>query len=146
MPLVTLWFKAFFFTVLVETPIAAALLRPAEPRLARRIALILFANLASHPAVWFIFPALGLSYLPTLLISEAWAVLLEALLYRLVFEKADAVEALGIWRWPTALRSGLASWCAQRQGGYSAVGPRRWFPFRLPSGVGRASVPAAWSL
>ncbi len=96
MLLVTLWLKAFLLTVLVETPLAAALLRPAEPRLARRTALVLFANLASHPAVWFIFPALGLPYLPTLLISEAWAVLLEALLYRLVFEKTDAVEALGI--------------------------------------------------
>jgi hypothetical protein len=96
MPLVTAWLKAFLVTVLVELPIAAALLRPAEPRLARRLAVVLFVNLASHPAVWFIYPALGLSYVPTLVISEAWAVLLEALLYRLVFEEADAIEALGI--------------------------------------------------
>jgi hypothetical protein len=96
MPLITLWFKAFLLTVLVETPLAAALLRPAEPRLPRRVALVLFANLASHPAVWFIFPALGLPYLPMLVLAEAWAVLSEALFYRLVFEKTDAVEALGI--------------------------------------------------
>ena len=96
MSLVTLWFRAFLVTVLVETPIAAALLKPAEPRLYRRAVLVLFANMASHPAVWFIFPELGLSYAPTLVLAEAWAVLSEALLYRLVFEKTGAVEALGI--------------------------------------------------
>jgi hypothetical protein len=90
------WLKAFLLTVLVETPIAAALFRPVEPRRSRRVALILFANLASHPAVWFIFPTLGLGYHPALVIAEAWAVLVEAAFYRLVFEKSDAVEALGI--------------------------------------------------
>jgi hypothetical protein len=96
MPLVALWFKAFLLTVLVEVPIATALLRPAEPRRARRVALVLFANVASHPAVWFIFPELGLPHLPTLVLAEAWALLSEALFYRLVFEKTDAVEAVGI--------------------------------------------------
>ena len=96
MPLITLWFKAFLLTVIVETPLAATLLRPAEPRLARRIALVLFANVASHPAVWFIFPALGLPYIPTLVLAEAWTVPSEALFYRLVFEKTTAVEASGI--------------------------------------------------
>jgi hypothetical protein len=94
--LVVAWLKAFLLTVVVETPIAAALFRPAEPRLFRRIALTLFANLASHPAVWFIFPALGLPYFPALVLAEVWAVVVEALFYRLVFEKSDAVEALGI--------------------------------------------------
>ena len=92
----TAWLKAFLLTLLVETPIAAALFRPVEPRLPRRVALILFANLASHPAVWFIFPNLGLRYSPALVIAEAWAVLVEAAFYRLVFEESDAVEALGI--------------------------------------------------
>ena len=96
MPFVTLWFKAFLVTVLVETPLAVTLLRRAEPRLWRRIALVLFANVASHPAVWFIFPELGLPFIPMLVLAEAWAVLSEALLYRLVFEKTDAVEAFGI--------------------------------------------------
>ena len=96
MPLVALWFKAFLLTVLVEVPIAAALLRPAEPRLARRMALVLFANVASHPAVWFIFPELRLPHLPALVLAETWALLSEAVFYRLVFEKTDAVEALGI--------------------------------------------------
>ena len=96
MPLITLWLKAFLLTVLVETPLAVTLLRPAEPRLGRRIALVLFANVASHPAVWFIFPGLGLPYIPMLILAEAWAVLSEALFYRLVFEKTGAVEALGI--------------------------------------------------
>jgi hypothetical protein len=82
--------------VLVETPLAASLLRPAEPRLYRRVALVLFANVASHPAVWFIFPELGLPCIPVLVLAEAWAVLSEALFYRLVLEKMDAVETLGI--------------------------------------------------
>lgn len=96
MLLVLAWLKAFSLTALVELPIVSALLREAEPRLYRRLALVLFANLASHPAVWFIFPALGLPYGAMLLIAEAWAVLSEAALYRLVFEKTGAVEALGI--------------------------------------------------
>lgn len=96
MPFVTLWLKAFLLTVLVETPLAAALLRRAEPRLGRRVALVIFANVASHPAVWFIFPALGMPYTPMLVLAEAWAVLSEAVFYRLVFEKTDAVEAFGI--------------------------------------------------
>jgi len=61
MPLLTLWFRAFLVTILVETPIVVALFREAEPRLGRRLAFALFANLATHPAVWFVFPALGLS-------------------------------------------------------------------------------------
>jgi hypothetical protein len=96
MPFVLLWLKAFLLTVLVEAPIAAALLRRAEPRFARRVALVIFANVASHPAVWFIFPALGMPYTPMLVLAEAWAVLSEALFYRLVFEKTDAAEAFGI--------------------------------------------------
>jgi hypothetical protein len=96
MLVVTAWLKAFLLTVVVETPIVASLFRPVEPRLPRRVALILFANLASHPAVWFIYPALGLPYFPALVLAEAWAVLVEALFYRLVFEKSDALEALGI--------------------------------------------------
>ncbi|MEP7121207.1 MAG: hypothetical protein ABJE95_09870 [Byssovorax sp.] len=96
MLLVTAWLKAFLLTVVVETPIAAALFRSAEPRLSRRVALVLLANLASHPAVWFIFPELGLPYFPALLLAETWAVLLEAGFYRLTFEKSDAVESLGI--------------------------------------------------
>src|SRR4051812_43739523 len=96
MPYVGLWFKAFLITLLLEAPIAAALFRAVEPRTLRRLGLVFFANLASHPAVWFVFPNLGLSYYPALLLAELWAVLVEALFYRLVFEEADGLQVLGV--------------------------------------------------
>ncbi len=57
------------------------------------------ANVLSHPAVWFVFPELGLSYTPMLVAAESWAVGSEVLLYRLVFpalswRRAVAVSAL----------------------------------------------------
>lgn len=90
---VTAWARAFLLTVLVETPIAVALLREAEPRLARRVPAVLIANLATHPSVWFVFPALGLGDAASTFASEMFAVLVEAALYALLF--GDALRARG---------------------------------------------------
>jgi hypothetical protein len=47
----------------------------------RRFAIALFANLLTHPLVWFFFPQLPLSHLLRLTLSELWAFGAEALFY-----------------------------------------------------------------
>jgi hypothetical protein len=79
------WLRAFAVTVLVELPIAAPLLAAVEPRLPRRSAVVVLANLATHPLVWFAFPGLALGAGARLAFSEAWAVLAELAIYRLVW-------------------------------------------------------------
>ncbi len=98
MPLVVHWFHAFLWTLLAEEILAGILLRRAAPELARRAGVILAVNLASHPAVWFIFPelgaALGWGRSLSLLVSEAWAFGLEAWLYTLFLPRGSAKLAL----------------------------------------------------
>lgn len=86
---VLFWLRAFALTVAVELPVATALLRaPGAPSAspARRAGLVLFANLASHPVLWFVLSALPLRGAASLALSEAWAVLAEAALYRLALD------------------------------------------------------------
>jgi hypothetical protein len=79
---VDLWFRAFMLTLVVEAPIVALLLRRWEPSWPRLLALIFFANLASHPAVWFVFTQLLVIGTPGyLVIVEGWAIGCEALFY-----------------------------------------------------------------
>jgi len=99
---VLLWARAFLLTVSIESLVATPLLveggKPVAP-LSRRLAVVGVAQVMSHPAVWFIFPALGLSYTVSLALSEAWAVGSEIVLYRVVFpelawSRAAAAAAL----------------------------------------------------
>jgi hypothetical protein len=59
-----------------------------------------FANLASHPAVWFVFPvvcgSLGWSDTATAFLSEAWAVGSEVVFYLLAFPKARLRRIVGV--------------------------------------------------
>lgn len=76
------WFAAFVLTLAIEAPIAGWLLRRAEPDLPRRLLLVLFANLATHPAVWYVFSQLFLvGTLEYVLAAEGWAVAAEAVFY-----------------------------------------------------------------
>jgi hypothetical protein len=73
------WFSAFLPTIVVEVPIVVVMLRRSEPDLARLAGIALFANLASHPAVWFVFTQLFLVGTPEYLVAaEGWAVAIEA--------------------------------------------------------------------
>jgi hypothetical protein len=101
------WLRAFALTCVVELAIAVPMLRAAEPRIARRVVLVLFANLATHPAVWFVIPALGLAYTPTVAIAEAWALGLEAVFYAFAFQTLGGRRALQI-----SLVANLASFLA----------------------------------
>jgi hypothetical protein len=90
------WFIAFCLTVVIETPIVTWLSRRAEPRLGRRLGITVLGNALSHPAVWFVFPLLGLAWGTTTTISELWAWLLEAALYRFALDHLTWRPALGI--------------------------------------------------
>jgi hypothetical protein len=107
MPLITAWFRAFAFTLLIEQLAACWALRRELP-LARRVALIAVANIASHPAVWLIFPELGAGLrwprLVTLAVSEVWAFGLEALIFWLFLGTGRARQAM----WASILANGLS--------------------------------------
>ena len=95
---VVLWSRAFALTVLSELLVAPWFLPKREPRW-RRLGAVVVANCASHPAVWFVFPELGLSYMKWVLLAELWAFGSEVFVYRLVFpelgwRRAVAASAL----------------------------------------------------
>jgi hypothetical protein len=93
---VVAWLRAFLLTVTVELLVASPLLRREEPSWWRRAGLIVFAQVASHPAVWFIFPELRLGSGKTLFLSEGWAMLSETLFYALVFRGMEPRRAFGV--------------------------------------------------
>jgi hypothetical protein len=84
MPYIIAWFQAFLWTLGSELCVGSVTLRRELP-LARRIAVILIANIATHPAVWLIFPELGAGYgWPRWLsvgLSEVWAYGFEVFVY-----------------------------------------------------------------
>ena len=79
------WLRAFAVTLLVEVPIATPLLGVVERSIARRIAIVVVANLATHPLVWFLFPGLAAGRATRLALSEAWALLAEWTIFILVW-------------------------------------------------------------
>lgn len=98
MTLLGMWARAFAATVVVETVVAVPALGARSAR-GRRLGAALLGQLATHPAVWFIFPELHLPRPLFLLLAESWAVIIEALIYRftlpgLSFRRAAAVSLL----------------------------------------------------
>jgi hypothetical protein len=90
------WLAAFLLTVAVETPIAVRLLRGTDPGGWRLVALVIFANLATHPAVWFIFPQLFLVGTPSFTVAaELWAVTAEAVFYGVAIRGVTPLRAIG---------------------------------------------------
>jgi hypothetical protein len=76
------WLLAFLLTVAVETPIVVWLTRQHAASAPRRAALAMFAQLATHPLVWFVFPQIvGLTGRTSLLLSETWAWAAETVFY-----------------------------------------------------------------
>lgn len=76
------WFAAFVITVAIEVPIVALILRRSEPDLVRLVTLIVFANLATHPVVWYVLTQLLLVGTPSYtLVAETWATAAEAVFY-----------------------------------------------------------------
>jgi hypothetical protein len=91
------WFAAFLLTIVVEVPIVVVMLRRSEPDLARLVGIAFFANLASHPAVWFVFTQLFLVGTPEYLVAaEGWAVVVEAVFYVVVIRGVSLPRALAV--------------------------------------------------
>jgi hypothetical protein len=89
------WFAAFVLTLVVETPIVVAVLRRREPDLVRLALIAIIANLATHPAVWFVFTQLFLVGTPQyVLAAEAWAVAVEAAVYLVVIRGVGTRRAV----------------------------------------------------
>ena len=80
------WLRAFALTAVIEVPIAVWMLEPAEPSVARRGILAFFANLSSHPCVWFVFAFLPLPLAANTALAEAWAFVSEAAFYFVAFK------------------------------------------------------------
>ncbi|MEI7893317.1 MAG: hypothetical protein WCI05_09500 [Myxococcales bacterium] len=95
MPYVALWFRAFLFTVLMELLVLQRLFRCTRGSTVRRGVLVVYANLASHPCVWFVFPLLPVSYALQLVFAELWAFASEALFYAVAFE--DLAPRRALW-------------------------------------------------
>jgi hypothetical protein len=107
---VTGWFAAFVLTLAVEAPIVAFLLRRAEPSLVRLGVLIVFANLATHPVVWFAITQLFLvGTLGYTLVAETWAVAAEALFFWVAIRGLSVRRALAV-----AVAANATSWLAGR--------------------------------
>ena len=89
------WFAAFVLTLAIEVPIVAWLLRPAESSLARRLGLAVLANLATHPAVWYVISQLLLvGTLEYTLVAEGWAVAVETVFYIVALRGLDPRRAV----------------------------------------------------
>ncbi len=84
---VLLWSRAFALTLVLEGLLVVPGLRAAQPSLPRRFALLLFANLATHPIVWFVLPEFPLRYSAMVALAELWAFCAEAAFYAMVVER-----------------------------------------------------------
>jgi hypothetical protein len=93
MTLLHAWLHAFLLTTGVELAVAVPLLAPGGS-LPRRAATVCLAQLATHPAVWFIWPLFAWPHSTYLLVAETFALLTEAVVYRLVFERLTWSRAL----------------------------------------------------
>lgn len=104
------WFAAFVLTLAIEAPIAVVLLRQAEPDLRRLGVLIVFANLASHPVVWYVISQIVLVGTPGYtLAAEAWAIAVETAFYWAAIRGLSARRALVV-----AAAANATSWFAGR--------------------------------
>ncbi|MHB8958317.1 MAG: hypothetical protein ACYDAN_01665 [Candidatus Limnocylindrales bacterium] len=109
------WLTAFFVTLLIEVPLAGALLwRWVVPKggvpLPRLAALVGFANLASHPLVWFVFTQLFLvGTIAYTLAAEGWAFGIEAAFYAVAVPGLQARRAVLV-----SLAANLASFLVGR--------------------------------
>lgn len=104
------WFAAFVLTLAVEAPIVVFLLRQVEPNLLRLGVLIVAANLATHPVVWFVIPQLLVVGTPGFtLVAETWAIAVEAVFYAAAILGLSARRTIAV-----AAVANATSWLAGR--------------------------------
>lgn len=88
------WPVGFGLTLALEAPLVLWLLASAEASLSKRLTLILFGNLATHPLVWFFFPLLPWGRPLSIALSELWAFGAEALFYWSMTERLTLRQAV----------------------------------------------------
>jgi hypothetical protein len=90
------WFGSFLLTLLVEAPIVWLAFRSKERSLFRLAVLFVFANLATHLAVWYVWTQVFDVASPGYVIaSETWAAVAEALFYGAAFRGLTAARTVG---------------------------------------------------
>jgi hypothetical protein len=91
------WFAAFVLTLAVEVPIVGYLLRRVEPDRLRLVILLVFANLATHPIVWYVITQLFLvGTWEYVLAAESWVVVVEAVFYAVAFRGLAPRRAIAV--------------------------------------------------
>jgi hypothetical protein len=89
------WFAAFVLTLAVEAPIVALLFRRVESDFVRLGIFIVFANLATHLAVWYVISQLLLvGTVSYVLVAETWAIAGEAVFYGAAIRGLSARRAM----------------------------------------------------
>jgi hypothetical protein len=103
---VTGWFAAFVLTLAVELPIVMVLLRRWEHDLVRLGIIVVVANLATHPMVWYVFTQLLTIGTPGYtLVVETWAIGVEAIVYWAAIRGLPVRRAIAV-----AVLANAASW------------------------------------
>lgn len=92
------WLRAFLLTAAIELPVVlVATRRLTHVSRWRRALLALFAQLSTHPLVWFVFPRIaGITGGTAVILAELWAWFGEALFYFVALAELGTWEALGI--------------------------------------------------
>ena len=73
---------------------------------------VCFAQVVTHPAVWFILPTFGWSKPTYVLVAESWAILGELLFYRFVFPDLSWSRALASSALANAASFAVGAWLA----------------------------------
>jgi hypothetical protein len=95
--MIAAWFRAFLLTVAIETPLVILLTRDSRLPRAKRIALVVAAQLMTHPLVWYVFPTIpGMPRYSSFVLSEVWAWIAEAAFYALVEAAPSKLHAIGV--------------------------------------------------
>lgn len=90
------WMRAFALTLATELAVAAPLLSRHLPSVWRRLSIVTFAQLVTHPVLWFVLPLLQLPRGAFLVTAELWAWLGEAALYLAAVPALPPRRALGV--------------------------------------------------
>jgi hypothetical protein len=91
------WFPAFALTCLAEGLVVLPAFWRSRVEPARLLVLLVFANLATHPAVWFVFTQLFLvGTIEYVVAAEVWAVAAEAVFWWAVLPGVGLRRVAGV--------------------------------------------------
>ena len=110
------WLVGFGLTLALELPFVFWLFRHVEPKWQRRLTAAFFANLSTHPLVWFVFAAVPVNYAARVSVSELWAVVIEGWFYATFIPAANLKLAFGVSLAANATSFGLGGLIIARFG------------------------------